>query len=43
MMGAVNQDAYGKNGVLREADYFSKQREFEVGRRNGGSALVFSN
>lgn len=30
MMGAVDQNAYGKNGVLREADYFSKQREFEV-------------
>ncbi|CAN0363199.1 unnamed protein product [Ectocarpus sp. 12 AP-2014] len=30
MMGAVDQDAYGKNGVLREADFFNKQREFEV-------------
>lgn len=30
MMGAVDQNAFGKYGVLREADYFSKQREFEV-------------
>lgn len=42
-MGAVDQDAYGKNGVLREADYFNKQREFEVkmpsrsGSGEGGS------
>ena len=44
MMGAVDQDAYGKNGVLREADYFSKQREFEVGQGgNGESELVFCN
>ena len=30
MMGAVDQNAFGKYGVLREADYFNKQREFEV-------------
>lgn len=33
MMGAVDQNAFGKYGVLREADYFSKQREFEVSPR----------
>lgn len=37
MMGAVDQDAYGKNGVLREADFFNKQREFEV--RRGGRKM----
>lgn len=36
MAGAVDQDAYGKNGVLREADYFNKQREFEVRRVGQG-------
>lgn len=29
-MGAVDQNAFGKWGVLKESDYFSKQREFEV-------------
>lgn len=36
MMGAVDQNAFGKHGVLRESDYFSKQREFEVGGGGGG-------
>lgn len=40
MMGAVDQDAYGKNGVLREADYFSKQREFEVILFKGGEHRI---
>ena len=26
--GAVNQDLWGKYGIIREADYFRKQREF---------------
>ncbi|CAM9367408.1 unnamed protein product, partial [Choristocarpus tenellus] len=29
-MGAVNQNDFGKWGVLKESDFFTKQREFEV-------------
>ena len=28
--GAVNQNVFGKYGIIREQDFFSKQREFEV-------------
>mmetsp|Transcript_20434 Transcript_20434/g.70561 ORF Transcript_20434/g.70561 Transcript_20434/m.70561 type:complete len:250 (+) Transcript_20434:411-1160(+) len=28
--GAIDQDQWGKHGVLREADYFRKTREFEL-------------
>lgn len=30
MMGAVDQNAFGKYGILKESDFYSKQREFEV-------------
>ena len=30
LLGAVNQNEYGKYGIIREQDYFKKQREFEV-------------
>lgn len=30
LLGAVDQDAFGKWGILKESDYFNKAREFEV-------------
>lgn len=32
MPGAVDQDAFGKWGILKESDIWTKQREFEVSR-----------